>query len=447
MANNAVMQFADRAFLSRESLASLEASLPASMLALLTLGFFQSIVAYSGTFVAQYHGAGDSAMARASARAGGVIALASSAIALIAIPPGLWMLDAIGAPPEVLSRERSYFIWMMAGGFFLLAQMAAVSYFTGIGSTKIVYRVNLAGNLLNIVLDPFFIFEDFRIPLGNESAIRLSGLGLGISGAAAATIVSMAFQWAFLAYLMRKHKAPEIPPREMRGLIAKILRFGVPSGLYSSINVLSFTIFVFFTGKAGDLAFAVSNACFGVNYLLIAPIEGFAIGAQTLVGHARGRGDEGEARRLGLLTVALSVLFAAILSAAVLAAHRPIISMFIGEGFENAAEFHSLGFVLFALMAAWQVFDAADVTLSGALKGAGDTKFVFWWMLGVAFGLWLPLVWLVSATLNTMPWLWSTMIFYVAVMCAGSLARWTRGSWKKISVIEINGKSKEIIEQ
>ena len=45
MANNAVMQFVDRVFLSNESTASLEAVLPASMLALLFVGFFQSVVA------------------------------------------------------------------------------------------------------------------------------------------------------------------------------------------------------------------------------------------------------------------------------------------------------------------------------------------------------------------------------------------------------------------
>ena len=58
MANNALMQFVDRVFLSQESTASLEAVLPASVLAGVFVCFFQSVVAYSGTFVAQYFGAG-----------------------------------------------------------------------------------------------------------------------------------------------------------------------------------------------------------------------------------------------------------------------------------------------------------------------------------------------------------------------------------------------------
>ena len=48
MVNNAAMQFVDRAYLARESMASLEAVLPATTLVWLFLGFFQSMVSYSG---------------------------------------------------------------------------------------------------------------------------------------------------------------------------------------------------------------------------------------------------------------------------------------------------------------------------------------------------------------------------------------------------------------
>ena len=51
MVNNAVMQFVDGVFLAHESLASLEASLPASMLAGLVLCFFQSVVAAFGLWL------------------------------------------------------------------------------------------------------------------------------------------------------------------------------------------------------------------------------------------------------------------------------------------------------------------------------------------------------------------------------------------------------------
>ena len=86
-------------------------------------------------------------------------------------------------------------------------------------------------------------------------------------------------------------------------------------------------------------------------------------------------------------------------------------------------------------MAAWQLFDAADVVISGALKGAGDTKFVMLWMVATAFGFWLPLVFIVQAAVGSMASLWATMVAYVVVICAGEIVRWRRGRWQSIKLV------------
>ena len=94
-----------------------------------------------------------------------------------------------------------------------------------------------------------------------------------------------------------------------------------------------------------------------------------------------------------------------------------------------------MGRLLFILMVAWQLFDATDVVISGALKGAGDARFVFWWMLIAAFLIWLPLVFVVAKVHNTMPALWATMVVYVVIICIGSLVRWRRGKWKTFDLM------------
>ena len=421
MVNNAVMQFVDRAYLAHESMASLEAVLPASILAFNVLGFFQSVVAYSGTFVAQYHGARDGRMCRACLRVGTYLSLAFGAVAVLFVPVGIWLFRWISASPEVLSREVSYYGIVTSGGVFVFLQMAVSSYFTGRGRTRLVFWVNLVGNLFNAALDPLLIFGMWGLPR------------LGIAGAAYATVAATALQWAGLAVAARRAGGP-VDGVALRPLVWRILRFGVPSGAYTVLNMLSFTIFVFVTGGAGDVAFAVSNACFSVNYMLFAPMEGFALGAATIVGQAQGRGDSAAAHLGAMRTLALGVGFVAVLSLLAVALCRPILSLFATDPAVQA-EFYSLGFKLFVLMAAWQVFDAADVIISGALKGAGDTRFVMAWMLFNAFFWWLPLVWLVSRLHNTMPALWSTMVAYVAVMCVGSLVRWRRGAWRRIRLV------------
>ena len=427
MVNNAVLQFTDRAFLAHESMASLEAALPASMLAFIVLGFFQSVVAYSGTFVAQFYGAGDLVRCRASFRAGTALAVLSGLLALAAVPLGDWVFETLSRGADVIARQEAYYTICTAGGVFLFGQRAAQSYFTGLGLTRIVFWVNLVGNLFNVALDPFLIFGWCGLPK------------LGIAGAAYATVAATALQWLILSVAVRRHdrKAP-VPPSTSTStlhLLLRILRFGIPSGAYSILNIVSFTIFVFVTAGVGHVEQAVSNAAFSVCYLLFAPMEGFALGAQTLVGQCRGRGDDAEAMRTGLRAAAIGAVLAIVLSLLALVLCHPILSLFAPDDPSVTARFHELGGTLFLLMAAWQVFDATDIIISGALKGAGDTTFVMVLMVVTAFGFWLPLVWCVARWHNTMAALWSTMILFVAVLCAGSLLRWLRGRWKRLKVI------------
>ena len=170
------------------------------------------------------------------------------------------------------------------------------------------------------------------------------------------------------------------------------------------------------------------------NYLLIAPMEGFALGASTLVAQAIGRGDREDAARAARRTVLLGVGVALGLSVVVLAFAPLVLGLFASQAGASSAEFHALGWTLLVLMTAWQVFDAADIILSGALKGAGDTKFVMVWLLVVAFAFWLPVVFVVRHFHNTMPALWATMIGYVLVLFVGSVVRWRRGTWRGIEV-------------
>ncbi len=416
MVNNAVMQFVDRAYLAHSSLAALEAVLPAGMLMWIFAGFFQSVVGYSSVLVGVGHGASDHEQCRDIYRAAKFVAFASALLSLPLVPLGRHLLALAAPGPQALALERDYFTITMAGAFAVYLQMAAASYFTGRGRTRPVFWVNLAGNALNIVLDPVLIFV----------------CGWGIAGAAAATVASMFAQAVALGFAAEREMRREGVPTSFAGVrrqVGRMLRFGVPSGAYTVLNILSFTIFVFVTGGVGELELAASNACFTVNYLLFAPMEGFSIGASTLVAQAIGRGDLAAARADARRTILLGVGLVAALSLVVVVCSGPILSIFASQAGERTEEFMRLGFVLLLIMAAWQVFDAADVIVSGALKGAGDTHFVMTWMLVTAFLFWLPLVFAVRHWHNTMPALWGTMVVYVVVICIGSFIRWRRGSW------------------
>ena len=221
MANNALMQFTDRVFLARESTASLEAVLPASILAILFIGFFQSVAAYSGTFVAQYHGAGDPDGCARSCRAGLLLSLIGGAILALFIPLGWLVCDWSGHSPAVLAREKTYYTIVMSGSFFLCAAMAVQSFFTGIGRTRVVFWVNVLGNGVNIILDYLFIFGCGPIPAS------------GIAGAAAATVAAQALQFAVLLALAWPHLSlrSKLQAPSSKLLLLRIIRFGSPAGV------------------------------------------------------------------------------------------------------------------------------------------------------------------------------------------------------------------------
>ena len=251
MANNAVMQFVDRVFLSNESTASLEAVLPASMLALLFVGFFQSVIVYSGTFVAQYFGAGSESGCRTSYKAAIVLSAVFGLLLAGLVPVGNFVFDLAGHSAEVVAREKSYYSIVVLGGFATCGMMAASGYFTGKGRTRLVFWVNLLGNALNILFDYLFIF-------GFDSGLPwLRMAPCGIAGAAWATVLAQTVQMLALnAMAFIEMKSPCLADADqttrvdtLRGLIAKILRYGVPSGVQSMLNILSFVIFVFLTGK------------------------------------------------------------------------------------------------------------------------------------------------------------------------------------------------------
>jgi len=426
MVNNALMQFADRVYLAHHSMEALEAVLPANVLVWVFFGFFQSIVGYAGVFVAQYHGAGNPSACVKSYRAGLVIALAAGALVWPLIPFGDAVFRWTAASPALAALESVYYDIALAGGVFLFLQMAASAYFTGRGRTRIVFWVNLGGNALNVLLDPVLIFGWWGAP------------ALGVAGAAWATVASQVAQCIVLGCCAERdvrRTRKRADGESISSLLLRMLRFGVPAGGYEILNMLSFTVFVFVTGREDGLAFAVSNACFSVNYLLFAPMIGFSVGAQTLVGQYCGKGDPSGAACSFRRTLLLALLFVIALSSVILVFNGPVLSLFAPEDAVTHEAFTSLGVKLFALMAAWLVFDAADTVVAGALKGAGDTKFVFWWTFLCSFVLWLPAVFAVHAFGGDMVALWSTLIAYVLVMCVGTLFRWRLGRWKQVKLI------------
>ena len=429
---HAIMQFTDRIFLSRYSDEAMQAAVPAGTLSYLLLCVLQVTICYSGTFVAQYHGAGRRvACARALTQSIWLMAV-TVPLTILAIPLGHLLMAISGHAPSIVATERAYFDIMMAGGVLLPIGGALNGYFTGRGFTRLVMWISVFGSALNILLDWLLIYGHCGFP------------ELGIAGAAYATVASFASTVVVTAALAFRERVFS----GHRGRVAfafdpslsmRIVRYGLPSGVHVLLDMLTFTFFVFVIGRedvTGPMEFGASNVCFNINHLLFAPLLGIGMGAGILVGNYQGAGDSDAANRAGWTSIFIGWIFtgSALLLLAIF--FRPAVTVFLSDKSSfDPDEFVALCRVLVTILSSWCMFDAVNVISGGALKGAGDTRFVMIAGVATGFALWVPMILAVARFAPSVTHLWLTLPLYVFVLAALLITRWCHGKWRGIRLV------------
>lgn len=427
-----VMQFIDRLFLSWHSEVALRAALPAGMLALTFTTFFQTLAGYSSTFVAQYHGAGRRRECAQSAWQGIWMGLATWPLCLLLVPVGFFLLGRAGHDPSMLAAERSYYAILAAAGGLAAVSQALTGFFGGRGDTLTPLWANLAGNVLNVALDYALIFGRWGFPR------------LGIAGAALATVLSMLFSSLVLA--VQFAAAPRIRRfypvlsewRPRRRPLLDLCRFGLPGALHSVLDLASFALFLVVVGRLPPLDVAVNNIAFSVNNIAFMPLLGMSIAAQILVGQYQGARDSPSAVRAAANAMRISWLYVGLLSLTFLFLPRFYLALFArGDSGFTVPELLLKGRPLLAILAAWGLLDAMTIVLSGALKGAGDTRFVLAFSLLLNWLVWIPGIFALMALYRDsalLPqWIW--MMVVVVLMGLGFGWRFRSGRWKRIQMI------------
>jgi MATE family multidrug resistance protein len=420
----------DRVFLSRYSSVSIQAALPAGVLAHTLVCFFQALAGYAGTFTAHYHGAKDSHQCVRATVQGVWLALASWPLILLQIPLGIWLMTLSGHAPEVLAAEKTYFTILMAGGVMIPLNAAIGGYFMGIGQTRVNMIANAIGCSLNILLNYLMIFGHGGFP------------EMGIAGAAYATIISGFV--SFFIQLALFLRSPAVCTGNTAALWAldsallrRILRFGTPSGLQLLMDIGAFALFIMLTGRMGAVSLAASNIAFSINNLAFAPLLGFGMAASTLVGQLQGARQPEAAERAGYTGLKMALLYMCVIGATFVLFPHSYFELFRPKNATYSAdELLTLGRSMLWLMTAWGLLDTVTIVLSGALKGAGDTRFV---MIYMVVGGWLVLVPGTVLLLHLgygILGLWVWLALYISVLAVGFWWRWQKGRWKAIRVIE-----------
>ena len=431
MASYTIMQFCDRVFLSRYSSVTIQAALPAGILAHTLICFFQALAGYAGTFTAHYHGAKDPQQCVRATVQGLWLAFASWPLILLQIPLGNWFMALSGHAPEVLVAEKTYFVILMAGGIMVPLNAAIGGYFMGIGRTTVNMAANTLGCSLNIVLNYMMIFGHWGCP------------EMGIAGAAYATLISGLV--TCLLQIVLFVRAEPVRAIGLTGgfkpdlaLMWRIVRFGTPSGLQLLMDVGSFAVFIMFTGRMGEVALAASNIAFSINNLAFAPLLGFGLAASTVVGQHQGAGNHEAARRAGYTGTKMGLIYMAVIGATFLLFPQGYFELFRSDDAAYSAEdLLGVGRTMLLLMTVWGLLDTVSIILSGALKGAGDTRFVMIYMILGSWGVLVPGTLVLLHFGSGILGLWVWLAVYVCVLAIGFWRRWQQGHWQHIRVIEV----------
>lgn len=431
MAAVTVMEFTDRIFLANYDLNAIAAAMPAGILAFLFILLFANVATYVNVFIAQYLGAGQPEEVGAvvwqglyfSALAWGCLALLGSC--------GPWFFDWVGHSKAIRDLEVIYFRILCLGAGPHVAANGCAGFFAGLGRTRPIFVVNFIGMLVNIPLDYALIYGRGPFP------------EMGIAGAAIATVSGWALIFLLFVVLMA-HPTWERTYALRRAwafrlnISRRLLYYGLPSAAQMFLDVLAFTVFVLMVGRIGREELAVTNILLSINSLTFMPSVGFSVGVSTLVGRFLGAGRVDAARAAVNATRRLLLAYTAVLAALFALLPEPILGLFIpAEGGAVYAAVLGHGRILLRLVAVYIFFDCQYMTYVGALKGAGDTRFIMGSIALGALGCMVAPVMIGVLFFNAgLYYCWGCAALFIMVLFGLTRWRYRQGHWQLMRVID-----------
>ena len=192
----------------------------------------------------------------------------------------------------------------------------------------------------------------------------------------------------------------------------------------------SFAVFLTLVARMGDSAMAASQIFIVLLSLSFMQASGLSIAVSTLVGNYIGARDFASAERSLHTGMTLSAVLGGAIALLFVAAPDLLIGAFSDDPVVLA-----LGRPLLAVGAVFQFFEAFGIVADGALRGAGDTRWPFLIRCTLAWGVFVPLAWLLGVHLDLgLTWAWSAGCLYVGLLTGALVLRFRSGAWRRIRI-------------
>ncbi len=431
-ASDSIMMFVDRVFLSRIGEIELSASMAGGLTMFMLSSLFIGTVGYVTAIVAQYYGAKRYSQCGEATFQSILIALFCYPILLALSPLVRYFFVLAGHAPRQIELGYLYFQTLIFGSVFLILRYALAGFFLGIGRTTVVMVANFAGMLINIPANYVLVFGKLGFP------------ALGLQGAAIGTILGNAtiFLILLLFYLRGTNRTQFNTNRSLRfrpQIMRRLLRFGIPAGFEMFLSVTAFNLFVQFMHSYGTDVAAAVTITFNWDIVAFIPMLGMSHATTALVGQNIGAGDREEARRSTYVALRVAWVYSGFMVLLFVFATRYLVGAFASGFGSNAEYIASLAVVLLRLAALYTLADSAQLVFTGALRGAGDTR----WVMRMSIGLhWLfsgLAIFLIRYVQADPVAVWLVFIAFVMGLGLVMFLRFRGGKWQRIQLIQPEG--------
>jgi MATE family multidrug resistance protein len=336
------------------------------------------------TLVSQAHGAGDKADTHHSLAQGVYsaifIAVPLTAFFLMLGPVFRWL----GINQEVSRLAGPFVRTLGLGTLPLLLYGAFRRYLQGIGHVRPVMFALVSANLINWLFNWLLIYGNWGMPK------------LGVVGSALSTCLARVYMAGGLLFCIwwfergNEQGFRSILRRPDARRLFRLMGLGLPAATQILMEIGAFGAAAVLAGRLSAVAMAahqIALNCAAVSFMV--PL-GISSAAAVAVGQAIGGRDPARARRMGYIAVGLGCSFMACSAVTFLLIPRRILSIYTSD-----AGVLAVGASLLAIAAVFQLFDGLQTVLTGALRGAGNTRIAMWvnfagyWLFGLPVGYFL----------------------------------------------------------
>ncbi|MBQ6972806.1 MAG: MATE family efflux transporter [Synergistaceae bacterium] len=211
------------------------------------------------------------------------------------------ILLVLGSTETILPYARAYFRYILIGTPFIMSSFVLNNQMRFQGNAFVSMMGITSGALLNIILDPVFIFV----------------LGMGVAGAALATMISQMVSFTLLLNLAGRRDGIPLRLRNFRPKLShyrEITAGGLPSLGRQGLASISMAYMNQLAGFYGDAAIAALSIVFRVTMFSTSVVLGFGQGFQPVCGFNYGAGKYDRVRRAFWFSVGVTALYCAALS-------------------------------------------------------------------------------------------------------------------------------------